>query len=71
MKKEETAPLGLLLNALDVNRKNFEKICWMEEFINYIEKNNIKLYKEARKFADDLEADDYWTEEEKQKWGMK
>ena len=71
MKKEETAPLGLLLNALDVNRKNFEKICWMEEFINYIEKNNIKLYKEAREFADDLEANDYWTEEEKLKWGMK
>ena len=71
MKTEETAPLGLLLNALDVNRKNFEKICWMEEFINYIEKNNIKLYKEARKFADDLEAEGYWTEEEKQKWGMK
>jgi hypothetical protein len=71
MKKEETAPLEILLHALDVNRKNFEKICWMEEFINYIEKNNIKLYKEARKFADDLEANGYWTKEEKKKWGMK
>tara|TARA_R100000306_G_C4358345_1_gene133956 strand:- start:913 stop:1128 length:216 start_codon:yes stop_codon:yes gene_type:complete len=71
MKKEETAPLQLLLNALDVNRKNFEKISWQEEFINYIEKKNIKLYKEARKFADDLEADGYWTKEEKKKWGMK
>ena len=71
MKKEETAPLQLLLNALDVNRKNFEKISWQEEFINYIEKKNIKLYKEARKCADDLEANNYFTEEEKKKWGMK
>mgnify|MGYP003675310529 FL=1 len=71
MKKEETVPLEILLDALDVNRKNFEKICWMEEFINYIEKNNIKLYKEARKFTDDLEANDYWTKEEKKKWGIK
>ena len=67
MKKEETAPLELLLNALKVNRNNFEKICWQEEFINYIEKNNIKLYKEARKYADNLEANDYFTEEEKKK----
>ena len=67
MKKEETAPLELLLNALKVNRNNFEKICWQEEFINYIEKNNIKLYKEARKYADDLQANDYFTEEEKKK----
>tara|TARA_R110002020_G_scaffold137736_1_gene307203 strand:- start:836 stop:1051 length:216 start_codon:yes stop_codon:yes gene_type:complete len=71
MKKEETVPLEILLDALDVNRKNFEKICWMEEFISYIEKNNIKLYKEARKFTDDLEANDYWTKEEKKKWGIK
>ena len=71
MKTEETAPLGMLQMALSINRSNLEKIYWMEEFINYIEKNNIKLYKEARKFADDLEADGYWTEEEKQKWGMK
>jgi len=71
MKKEETAPLQLLLNALKVNRNNFEKICWQEEFINYIEKNNIKLYKEARKFADDLEADGYFTKEEKEKWEIK
>ena len=28
MKKEETAPLQLLLNALNVNRKNFEKRSW-------------------------------------------
>jgi len=69
--KEETAPLGMLQMALSINRSNLEKIYWMEEFINYIEKKNIKLYKEARKFADDLEANDYFTEEEKKKWGMK
>ena len=71
MKKEETAPLGMLQMALSINKSNLEKIYWMEEFINYIEKKNIKLYKEARKYADDLEADGYWTKEEKQKWGMK
>ena len=71
MKKEETAPLGMLQMALSINKSNLEKIYWMEEFINYIEKKNIKLYKEARKYADDLEANDYFTKEEKQKWGMK
>ena len=71
MKKEETAPLTLLLNALDVNRKNCERIEWQEEFINYIEEKNIKLYNEAKKYTDKLEADDYWTEEQKKIWGMK
>ena len=71
MKKEETAPLGLLQMALSINRSNLEKIDWMEEFINYIEKNNIDLYKKARKYADDLEANGYFTEEEKIKFGMK
>ena len=71
MKKEETAPLGLLQMALSINKSNLEKIYWMEEVINYIEKKNIKLYKEPTKYADDLEADGYWTKEEKQKWGMK
>ena len=71
MKKEETAPLGLLQMALSINKSNLEKIYWMEEFINYIEKNNIDLYKKARKYADNLEANGYFTEEEKIKWGMK
>ena len=71
MKKEETAPLQLLLNALDVNRKNCKRIYWQEEFINYIEENNIKLYNKAKKHTDKLEADDYWTEEEKKIWGKK
>jgi len=69
--ENKTAPLGMLQMALSINKSNLEKIYWMEEFINYIEKNNIKLYKEARKYADDLEANDYFTKEEKQKWGMK
>ena len=71
MKKEETAPLTLLLNALDVNRKNCERIEWQEEFINYIEEKNIKLYNEAKKYTDKLEADGYWTEEQKKIWGKK
>tara|TARA_R110000851_G_scaffold14210_3_gene48248 strand:- start:200 stop:502 length:303 start_codon:yes stop_codon:yes gene_type:complete len=71
MKEEETAPLKILLHALDVNRKNCERIEWQEEFINYIEEKNIKLYNEAKKYTDKLEADDYWTEEQKKIWGMK
>ena len=71
MKKEETAPLEILLQALNVNKKNLGKIYWQETFIEYIKENNVELYKEARKFTDDLEANDYWTEEEKIKWGMK
>ena len=71
MKTKETAPLELLLHALRVNRKNFEVICWQEEFIKYIKKNNIKLYNESKKHTDKLEADDYWTEEDKKKWGKK
>tara|TARA_R110000764_G_scaffold66242_1_gene138187 strand:+ start:692 stop:907 length:216 start_codon:yes stop_codon:yes gene_type:complete len=71
MKKEETAPLELLLHALDVNGKNCKRIYWQEEFINYIEEKNIKLYNEAKKHTDKLEADDYWTEEQKKIWGRK
>ena len=71
MKKEETAPLSILLHQLKINRLNQSKIDWQETFIEYIKENNVKLYKEARKFTDDLEANDYFTKEEKKKWGMK
>ena len=71
MKKEETAPLSILLDQLRINRLNQSKIYWQETFIEYIKENNVKLYKEARKFTDDLEANDYFTKEEKKKWGMK
>ena len=71
MKKEETAPLSIFLDQLRINRLNQSKIYWQETFIEYIKENNIELYKEARKFTDDLEANDYWTEEEKLKWKMK
>jgi hypothetical protein len=68
MKEEETAPLQLLLNALDVNRKNFEKINWQEEFIIYIQKNNLNLYNEARIHTNELEENGWFTKEEKKKW---
>jgi hypothetical protein len=71
MKKEETAPLKLLEVALHINKSNLLKIYWQEEFINYIEKNNINLYKKARKYADDLEANNYFTEEELNKFKNK
>ena len=71
MKKKETAPLEILLHVLDVNRKNCERIDWQEEFINYIEEKNIKLYNEAKKHTDKLEADNYVTEENKKIWGIK
>ena len=71
MKKKETAPLSIFLDQLRINRLNQSKIYWQETFIEYIKENNIELYKEAKKFTDDLEANNYWTEEEKLKWGMK
>jgi hypothetical protein len=71
MKKKETAPLSIFLDQLKINRLNQSKIYWQETFIEYIKENNLELYKEARKFTDELEANGYWTEEEKQKWGMK
>ena len=71
MKKKETAPLSILLDQLKINRLNQSKIYWQETFIEYIKENNLELYKEARKFTDDLEANGYFTEEEKKKWGMK
>ena len=71
MKEQKTAPLSIFLDQLKINRLNQSKIYWQETFIEYIKENNSELYKEARKFTDDLEANGYWTEEEKQKWGMK
>jgi len=71
MKKEETAPLSIFLDQLRINRLNQSKIYWQETFIEYIKENNSELYKEARKFTDDLESNGYWTEDEKKKWGMK
>jgi len=71
MKKEETAPLIILQHQLDINRKHQSKIYWLETFIEYIEKHNTKLHKEAKEYTDKLEANNYFTEEDKKKWGIK
>jgi len=71
MKKEETAPLSIFLNQLKINQLNQFKINWQETFIEYVKEKNVELYKEAKKFTDDLEANGYFTEEEKLKWGIK
>ena len=71
MEKETTVPLVILQNALEVNRRNLDKIYWQKTFIEYIKENNLKLYKEAKKYTDKLEKNNYFTEEEKKKWGIK
>ena len=71
MNGEETAPLGMLQIALHINKSNLEKIYWQEEVLIYIKKHNVKLYEKAVKYADDLETNDYFTEEDKKKWGIK
>ena len=71
MEKETTVPLVILQNALEVNRRNLDKIYWQKTFIEYIKENNLKLYKEAKKYTDELEKNNYFTEEEKKKWGIK
>tara|TARA_Y100001973_G_scaffold49432_1_gene73526 strand:+ start:1077 stop:1295 length:219 start_codon:yes stop_codon:yes gene_type:complete len=71
MKKQETVPFVILQDQLRINRLHQSKIYWYETFIEYIEKNNSKLYKKAKKYTDNLEANDYFTEEDKIKWGIK
>jgi hypothetical protein len=70
MKTEKTAPFSIFLDQLKINRLNQSKIYWQETLIEYIKENNLDLYKEAKEFTDKLEANDYWTKEEKIKWGM-
>ena len=65
MKKEDYSPE--LQIAFNINESNLEKIDWMEEFINYIEKHNKTLYKKAREYADKLEANGYFTNDEMEK----
>ena len=69
-KKEKTVPLVILQDVLRNNRNCIFKSYWQEEVINYIKKHNVELYKTAHKYADELRAIDYFTEEEKKKWGM-
>ena len=71
MKKEETVPLEIFLHQLKINRLNQSKIDWQETCIEYIKQNNVELYNEARSFTNDLEANDYFTEEDKKIWGIK
>ena len=47
MKKQETVPFAILQDQLRINRLHRSKIYWYETFIEYIEKNNSKLYKKA------------------------
>jgi cell division protein FtsB len=69
--KKEKVPYIIFENLLEKNHSLQSKIYWQETFIEYIKENNVELYKEARKFTDDLEANDYFTEEDKKKWGIK
>tara|TARA_R110000787_G_scaffold142915_1_gene256596 strand:+ start:109 stop:324 length:216 start_codon:yes stop_codon:yes gene_type:complete len=71
MKEEETAPLSILKMALHINQSNLEKMNWQEEFIEYIRENNSSLYNEAEAHADYLKENGWFSDEEKQKWGMK
>ena len=71
MKKKETVPLEIFLHQLKINRLNQSKIDWQETCIEYIKQNNVELYNEARSFTNDLEANDYFTEEDKKIWGIK
>ena len=65
MKKEETVPYEILQIVLNINKSNLEKIYWQETFIEYIKENNINLYNKVVKYTNDLEYNDYFTEEEK------
>ena len=71
MKKKEKVPFEMLQIALNINKSNLEKIYWMEEFMNYIQMQDKKLYKMGRIYADEQEANDYFTEEDKKIWGIK
>jgi hypothetical protein len=71
MKKEEKVPLTIFKHQLEINHKLQFKLHWLETFLEYIKKNNIELYKKANKYTNDLEANDYFTEEDKKKWGIK
>ena len=71
MKKVEKVPLIIFKHQLEINHKLQFKLHWLETFLEYIKKNNIELYKKANKYTTDLEANDYFTEEDKKKWGIK
>ena len=71
MKKEEKVPLIIFKHQLEINHKLQFKLHWLETFLEYIKKNNIELYKKANKYTNDLQANDYFTEEDKKKWGIK
>jgi len=43
--------------AHSINKSNLEVMDWMENFMNYVEKDNLKLYEKARKYADKLESE--------------
>ena len=72
MKKEEKlVPEILFLNE---HRKAFKlqsKIYFQETFIEYIKENNKDLYDKAMKYTNELEACDFFTDEEKLKWNIK
>lgn len=55
---------GVLLHQLKINRMLQSKSDWQITFIEYIQEKNIELYEEAVKYTDDLESNDYLTQEE-------
>jgi hypothetical protein len=71
MKKEEKVPLIIFKNQLEINHKLQFKIHWFETFVEYIKRNDLELYKKANKYTNNLDANDYFTEEDKKKWGIK
>ena len=69
--KKEKVPYIIFENLLEKNHSLQSKLDWNETFVEYIKKNNSELYKKANKYTNDLEANDYFTEEDKKKWGIK
>ena len=69
--KKEKVPYIIFENLLKKNHSLQSKLYWNETFVEYIKKNNTELYKKANKYTNDLEANNYFTQEDNKKWGIK
>ena len=71
MNKDDNVPYVIFKDVLNKAHKLQGDLDYFDVAMEYILENDSNMYNEALKYADKLKENNYFTDEEKQKFGIK
>ena len=71
MKKDDSVPYLIFKDVLKKAHKRQHEVDYLSVAMEYVLEKDSNMYNDAIKYADKLKENNYFTEEEKQKWGIK